>query len=151
VPLLNQDELRFSQPFRMNPYGLKRGAWYTSGFDVAGTLFRETRYTGRGMLDWQANRFNRLQVGGDFVRSDVAFWSSGFLRQSFMDAYVEDPVKYGAFVSDRLDLGDVVMELGVRYDWYDTNALLANTPLRIYTNPAWSPGGRIRWPRRSRG
>ena len=139
VPLLNRDELRNSQPFRMNPFGMKRGGWSTSGFDVGGTLFRETRYTGRGMLDWQANRFNRLQLGGDFVKTDISFWSSGFLRQSFMDAYVVDPLKYGLFASDRLDLGDVVIEVGARYDFYKSNALFANTPLRIYTNPAWSP------------
>jgi len=48
-------------------------------------------------------------------------------------------VKYGLYGADRLDLGDVVIELGVRYDYYNSNALFANTPGRIYSNPAWSP------------
>jgi hypothetical protein len=139
VPLLNREDLRNSQPYRINPFGLKRGAWYTSGFDVGGTLNQETRLTGRLYADWQANRYNRVQLGGDVVKTDLAFWSSGFLRQAFMDAYVVDPLKYGLYASDRLDLGDVVLELGVRYDYYKSNALYANVPLRIYTNPAWSP------------
>ena len=139
VPLLNRDELRNSQPYRMNPYGLQSGGWRTSGFDVTGTLYRETRYSGRGYIDFQANRYNRFQVGGDFIKTNLAYWSSGLLRQTFMDAYVVDPLKYGIFASDRLDLGDVVLDLGARYDYYNSNALFANTPGRIYTNPAWSP------------
>ncbi len=139
VPLLNREDLRNRQPYRMNPYGLVSGGWRTEGLDVAATLYRETRYTGRGLVDFQANRFNRFQFGGDFVKTNLAYWSSALLRQAFMDAYVVDPLKYGLFASDRLDLGDVVLELGVRYDYYNSNALFANTPGRIYSNPAWSP------------
>ncbi|HEV8263521.1 MAG TPA: carboxypeptidase regulatory-like domain-containing protein [Gemmatimonadales bacterium] len=139
VPLLNREDLRFRQPYRMNPYGLVSGGWWTEGLDVGATLYRETRYTGRGLVDFQANRFNRFQFGGDFVKTNLSFWSSALLRQAFMDAYVVDPLKYGVFGSDRLDLGDVVLELGVRYDYYNSNALFANTPGRIYSNPAWSP------------
>jgi len=139
VPLLNREDLRNSQPYRMNPYGLVSGGWRTEGMDVGATLYRETRYTGRGSVDFQANRYNRFQFGGDFVKTDLAYWSSNLLRQSFMDAYVVDPLKYGLFAADRLDLGDVVLELGARYDYYNSNALFANTPGRIYSNPAWSP------------
>ncbi|HEV8399117.1 MAG TPA: TonB-dependent receptor [Gemmatimonadales bacterium] len=138
VPLLNRNDLTNRQPYRMNPYGMQSGGWYTAGVDVGATLYQETRYSGRANIDFQANRFNRFQFGGDFVKTNLAFWSSGLLRQSFMDAYVVDPLKYGMFAADRLDLGDVVLELGVRYDYYNANALFANTPGRIYTNPAWS-------------
>ena len=139
VPLLNREDLRNRQPYRMNPYGLQSGGWRTEGFDVGATLYQETRYSGRGNVDFQANRYNRIQVGGDFVKTNLAFWSSGLLRQAFMDAYIVDPLKYGLFASDRLDLGDVVLELGARYDSYNSNALFSNTPGRIYSNPAWSP------------
>jgi len=139
VPLLNREDLRNAQPHRINPYGLISGGFRTTGFDVGATLYHETRYTGRGLLDFQANRFNRFQVGGDFVKTNLSYWSSALLRQAFMDAYVVDPLKYGLFASDRLDLGDVVIEVGARYDYYNANALFANTPGRIYSNPAWSP------------
>ena len=138
VPLLNRNDLTNRQPFRMNPYGMISGGWRTAGMDATATLYQETRYSGRGNVDFQANRFNRFQFGGDFVKTNLSYWSSGLLRQSFMDAYVVDPVKYGLFAADRLDLGDVVLELGVRYDYYNSNALFATTPGRIYTNPAWS-------------
>ena len=136
VPLLNRDDLRYAQPHRINPYGLL-SSFRTSGFDVGATLYQETRYTGRGLLDFQANRFNRFQVGGDLVKTNLSYWSSSLLRQSFMDAYVVHPIKYGLFASDRLDLGDVVLEVGARYDYYNSNALFAKTPGRIYSNPVY--------------
>jgi carboxypeptidase family protein/TonB-dependent receptor-like protein len=142
VPLLNREDLRNAQPYRMNPYGLVAGGWRTQGMDVGATLYQETRYSGRAFFDFQANRFNRFQFGGDIVKTDLAYWSSNILRQFGMDAYVVDPVKYGIFGMDRLDLGDVVLELGLRYDYYNSNALFANTPGRIYSNPAWSPQAR---------
>jgi len=138
VPFLNNSSMENIQPYRMNPYGMLAGGWRTAGANVTGTLYQETRYTGRGFLDFQANRFNRFQVGGDFVKTNLSYWQSGMLRQFGMDAYVVDPIKYGLFVSDRLDLGDVVLELGGRYDYYNSNALFAKTPGRIYTHPDYA-------------
>src|SRR3989442_14184295 len=56
-----------------------------------------------------------------------------------MDTYIEPPVQYGLVAADRLDLGDVVLELGMRYDYYDPKALFASTPGFISSNPAWNP------------
>src|SRR6059036_3642543 len=56
----------------------------------------------------------------------------------FMDAYIVHPVQYGLFAADRLDLGDVVLELGMRYDYYDPKALFSSTPGFISSNPGWS-------------
>ncbi len=138
VPYLNNSAFENRQPYRMNPYGMLAGGWRTAGANVTATLYQETRYTGRGFLDFQANRFNRFQLGGDFVKTNLSYWQSGVIRQSFMDAYVVDPIKYGLFVSDRLDLGDVVLELGGRFDYYNSNALFAKTPpTRRSMRPSW--------------
>jgi len=137
VPFLNDGDLENRQPYRMNPYGMQAGGWRTEGMNVVGTLYQETRYTGRGNVDFQANRYNRFQFGGDFVKTNLGYWQSGFLRQFAMDAYRVDPLKYGLFAADRLDLGDVVLELGVRYDYYNSNALFAKTPGRIYSHPRY--------------
>ncbi len=137
VPLLNRDELRNTQTSRINPYGMET-SWIQQGFDVGATMYDEQRYTGRATADWQMNRFNRFQFGGDVTKTKLAYWQANLLRQSFMDGYVVDPLKYGLYASDRLDLGDVVLELGLRYDYYNANALFANVPGRIYSNPAFN-------------
>jgi len=131
------------QTARINPYGmLAGGAWPNTGFgSTANSLLEETRLTGRVVVDWQANRYHRFTLGGDAKKVNLAFWSSNMTRQIFMDAYVVDPVQYGLFASDRLDLGDVVLELGARWDYYNSNALFAKTPLYISSaGPAlWNP------------
>jgi len=135
--LLNRTDLRNSQPYRMNPYGMQAGGWYTQGFDASGTLNAEDRYRAFGQVDWQVNKFNRLNLGGEYNTTSLNYWSSSFITQIFMDAYVVKPKTYALWASDRLDLGDVVLELGVRYDAMNNDGLYSTTPGRIFTNPLW--------------
>jgi hypothetical protein len=138
TPYLDRNDLRNSQPYRMNPWALATG-YSTSGWDVASTLFDESRLSARANIDFQFDRYNRFKFGGDVLSGNVNFFSSQVLRQSFMDVYSESPVRYGAYVEDRLDLGDVVVDLGVRWDYFDTGALIAPTPGRIFTDPNFDP------------
>ncbi len=138
LPLLNRTDLADAQNFRLNPYGLEANQWTTFGLETTANMLSETRYTGRLVADWQANRFHRFTLGGDVKKTDLSAWSGGLLQMIFMNAYLVHPVQYGLFAADRLDLGDVVLELGARYDYYDSKALFANTPGSISSNPAWS-------------
>ena len=141
VPLFGCD-CDVNQAGRINPYGMGSGGnWPTEGFATTGSLLDEKRVTGRVVIDWQANRYHRFTLGGDAKKTDLSFWSSNLTRQIFMDAYLLHPVQYGVFASDRLDLGDVVLELGARWDYYNSKALFPNTPLFISSaGPAmWNP------------
>jgi TonB-dependent receptor-like protein len=133
VPLLLRSDLRNSQPYRMNPYGFLSGNWWTSGLDQPGTLRHENRYRVYGQADWQANRYHRFNFGGEYNKSDLAYWSSSMITQIFMDAYVVHPWYWSAWAADRLDLGDVVLQFGLRYDRMNYDALFANTPGRIFS------------------
>jgi outer membrane receptor for ferrienterochelin and colicin len=126
---------------RNNAYGLY-GQYQNFNVDVLGTwamgesgrftntqnggvqlnLFKEDRYIGKATLDWQLDRYNRLKVGGEFTRYEVSNYSFFINTKFFSDAYVESPIRWNAFVEDRLDLGDVVVVGGLRYDVFDTRA-----------------------------
>jgi len=136
VPYLDRNDLRNSQPYRMNPYGFAT-TYPTTGWDVGATLLNEKRFNGRANVDWQFDRYNRFKFGGDLQSGRVNYWSSGVLRQSFMDVYAEKPVRYGFYGQDRLDLGDVVIEVGLRWDYFDTGARVSNVPGRIFTDPSY--------------
>jgi hypothetical protein len=139
TPLLNRSDLRNAQPYRMNPYGYQGGAWWTSGQDLGAGLYSENRYYAFGQADWQANRYHRFNFGGEFQKSDISRWASNLISQIFMNAYLEHPQRYALWAADRLDLGDVVLELGGRYDYLNSKALFPNTPGYIFSNPLWSP------------
>ncbi len=85
-------------------------------------LYKEDRYIGKATLDWQADRYNRLKFGGEVTQYNIDNYSFRTVSKLFSDAYMEEPIRWNAFVEDRLDLGDVVVVGGLRYDWYDTRA-----------------------------
>jgi outer membrane receptor for ferrienterochelin and colicin len=85
-------------------------------------LFKEDRYIGKATLDWQADRYNRLKLGGEVTKYNIENYAFRTVSKLFPDAYIEEPIRWNAFVEDRLDLGDVVVVGGLRYDWFDTRA-----------------------------
>jgi outer membrane receptor for ferrienterochelin and colicin len=102
-------------------------------------LYRENRMIGKANLDWQLDRYNRLKLGGEFTGYKIDSYASSLESQAFADNYREKPIRYNLFAEDRLDLGDVVVVGGVRYDFFDTRARRwANFP-RLSTNPAYNP------------
>ena len=142
IPLNPELAPDVTQSGRLNPYAMAtQQLWPTDGFATGATTLQETRLTGRVVVDWQANRYHRFTLGGDYKHTDLAYWSSNLARQIFMDAYVVHPIQSGLFASDRLDLGDVVLEVGARYDYYDSHALFSNTPLYISSSGPryWNP------------
>ena len=94
---------------------------------------------GKANLDWQADRYNRLRFGGEFTRYNIGYWSAELTSAGFQDAYLEKPIRWNAFAEDRLDLGDVVVVGGVRYDYYDSRASRPSPFPAISTHPDFDP------------
>jgi hypothetical protein len=103
------------------------------------SLYQESRLLGKANLDWQADRYNRLRFGGEFTRYNIGYWSAVLTTTGFQDAYLEKPIRWNAFAEDRLDLGDVVVVGGVRYDFYDSRASRPNGFPAISTHPDFDP------------
>lgn len=82
----------------------------------------ENRLIARANLDWQLDRYNRLKIGGQYIDSELGTYNVGATGQGFGDIYLARPVSYNFFAEDRLDLGDVVLVGGVRYDYFDVGA-----------------------------
>jgi len=140
VPFLQNNDFNSIQPYRMNPYGVEqsnRFSLWTGGQDNALDMSRERRLIGRANFDWQADRFNRIKAGGDFLSFDTRRYNAAAgMNSSFvLNAYHETPIRYGAYAEDRLDLGDVVIVGGVRYDYYDSKASFPFTPGRVSSMP----------------
>jgi Carboxypeptidase regulatory-like domain/TonB-dependent Receptor Plug Domain len=81
-------------------------------------LYAERRYVGKVTLDWQAARYSRLILGSEVTRYTIASFSSPLNHPG--EAYLGRPIRWNAFVEDRLDFGDVVLVGGLRYDGYDS-------------------------------
>ncbi|HTS63434.1 MAG TPA: TonB-dependent receptor [Candidatus Acidoferrales bacterium] len=137
IPYLGRNDLVTASAYRFNPYGLNSTVYASQGIDngYPPQLTRETRLTGRANIDWQANRYNRIQAGFDFASFHDLAWSGDLVIPFAMDAYIASPTTVGLYAQDRLDLGDMVLELGLRYDRMDTGILYPRVPGRVFTDP----------------
>jgi hypothetical protein len=131
--LENADQYVFRDQYRNNAYGLT--GWSESGGpDGDFRLYRENRYLARAILDGQLDRYNRVKLGGEFIRYSIDRYQSDLTSTfSIGDVYLEDPLRWNLFVENRLDLGDVVLVGGLRYDSY---ASRAERPYQLDTVPA---------------
>ncbi|HEX2251328.1 MAG TPA: TonB-dependent receptor [Gemmatimonadales bacterium] len=117
-----RDSYEETDAIRNNAYGLS-GYFSESGGNVGYlSMSRENRWIGKANLDWQADRYNRIKLGGEFTRYDIAAYGHVLNDPFFSDAFHEKPVQFSAYAEDRLDLGDVVLVGGLRYDRYDSRA-----------------------------
>ena len=104
-------------------FGESGGPGNAPGTSSRLSMYKEQRYIGKGTLDWQADRYNRLKIGGEFTKYKIDSYSFALASKFFSDAYREKPIRWNGFVEDRLDLGDVVVVGGLRYDYYDSRAI----------------------------
>jgi hypothetical protein len=119
-----------------NPGSIPTG--YGAAPGTLNTAF-ENRLIARANLDWQLDRYNRLKIGGQYIDSELGTYNVGSSGQGFGDIYLARPVSYNLFVEDRLDLGDVVLVAGVRYDYFDVGASKWRDFPRISSNPDFDP------------
>ncbi|HEU4698319.1 MAG TPA: TonB-dependent receptor [Gemmatimonadales bacterium] len=128
-PLRFNRDLASQATVLANPYGERSNDYNFFGFTTSGgpdaaryQLMRENRTIGKANLDWQADRYNRVRLGGEFTKYHIENLSESILSQAFADAYIENPLRWAGFIEDRLDLGDLVLVGGLRYDFYDSRS-----------------------------
>ncbi len=124
---ITRTDLQRATEFRLNPYGIASG-FATRGLGGAFGFNNEQQLQARVTVDWQVNRQNRLKFGGDYFDIDTRVAAVGYQSLSFAQFWVEKPTRQSLFVQDRLDLGDLVVEGGLRYDRFDPKTEFATTP-----------------------
>jgi hypothetical protein len=142
--LENTDQYRLADEYRNSPYALL-GNSENGGPTGTVQQNREDRLIGKAAVDWQFDRYNRLKVGGEYTRYHTTNYSHSLVSQAFSNAYDEKPIRYNGFLEDRLDLGDVVVVGGLRYDAYDTRASRPYALDTVQSNPTF--GTYQRFPR----
>ena len=87
-------------------------------------------------LDWQANRWNRIGLGAEVYKKQIAnltgfgtgIGSLSLVAPTFQNVYKADPIIAGFYAKDRLDLGEIVVELGARVDYFKSDVLYPELP-----------------------
>ncbi len=137
VPFIGRtDFIQTGGGYRYNPYGVTAGIFGVNGYADFNPVFgRETRLTARVNLDWQVDRYNRIRFGGDWLSATDDNYTSDLNETFGLDAYRNSPSRFGLFAQDRLDLGDVVVELGLRYDRFNPDLMFPRAFGRTFNDP----------------
>lgn len=141
VPLLNQTQFRNAQPYRLNPYAMQAGGFYTTGVDAPLALSSEQRRTGRWELHWKVpDQRQYVTVGVDADGADLASYSTGStISELGLDAWMASPSRTGIFFQDVISFGSVTVEAGLRYDHLNPGVVLPISPGFTFSNPNWDP------------
>lgn len=134
VPFPGQTGLRTTQPFRMNPFGMS-SAFRTEGIPAGYFANREDRFEGRANIDWQLNRTHRLKIGAEARKIRSGWVNTDLFDQIFAEYYYANPLRAAAYFEDKIDLGDVVLFGGVRWDHLSSDARYPLTPMFTHNLP----------------
>jgi hypothetical protein len=113
----NPDQVFGQRNFRLNE-------GFSPGFDDR----RERRYGIRVDLDSQLNRVHRGKVGVEWNWINLFHAGPSWDSNVFADVYDVNPMLGAAYFQDRLDYGDLVIDLGLRWDHWDPNAMFPALP-----------------------
>jgi len=133
--LVNQAVNGRSGNLRANPYAMNT-TFAINGPGTGGiTKYAEDRLQIRGSLDWQIGRFNRIKVGGEYFNVDLRSFSMPLWTASVPLPEAAQPKKMGLFLQDRLDIGDLVIEAGIRMDRLDPDLAYPRVPGFVFNVP----------------
>jgi carboxypeptidase-like protein/TonB-dependent receptor-like protein len=133
------------------PFELNRETLYMTYY----RYLRERQDNFKVDFDFQLGRYNRTKIGGQFTTMDnFRFTSSG--GSSIRDprnTFMYDPEVYSLYVQNRTDLGDFIIDYGIRFDGFEPNENWGSTALDIVgehvfpkTLTEWSPRFDVAFP-----
>ncbi|CAN5172533.1 hypothetical protein BH18GEM1_BH18GEM1_20790 [soil metagenome] len=93
----------------------------TEGFGNSFFNRNERRYGLRADLDSQLNRVHRAKLGGEYTWINFSQRGVRFTDSTFGQLFDVDPRVAAVYAQDRLDYGDLVIDLGLRLDHWDPN------------------------------
>lgn len=96
-------------------------------FNESGLPFRllndlEERLTLKADFDFQADQYNRIKAGAELQRIDARTRHFFYVGGPLQDIYAVEPTIAALYAQNRLDLGDLVLDAGLRLDYFDPAA-----------------------------
>jgi hypothetical protein len=95
--------------------------WQSGGNGNAMSNREEERFGIRVDLDSQLNRVHRAKAGVEYTDISIDNIQGGFTSPQNSNVFFAEPKVMAAYVQDRLDYGDLVIDLGLRVDRWDPN------------------------------
>jgi hypothetical protein len=146
----SRNDLAANQSLPGLPVNLRSNPWaWRTSFNITGVGNgglqdqREKNWQGRATIDWQLGRFNRLRGGGEYLNINVSNTNIPLFTGATLPE-TANPIRAGAFVEDRIDVGDLVLDFGIRWDYLDPRVEYPRTPGFVFNVPENLQAGFVR-------
>ncbi len=143
---------RYVDPVRLN---IPAYRFFTGGTGMYYLKRRTRSYTGNAVLTWQVNSVHQLKAGMEYTQHSLylrdffirpARDENGFQIRPFRpevppitdlgsSEYTRRPREFSLFIQDKIELQSVVINAGVRYDYFNPRTRYPVDP----TDPSGSP------------
>lgn len=98
-------------------------------------------YTIKGDLTWQLNRLNLIKGGFEVKLNDMDYYYNSNPvnpTDQIVNVYRKKPLEGAAYVQDKIEFETIVLNLGLRYDFFDAATSYPSDPFDP-KNPGKSP------------
>ena len=120
--------------------------FYTGGQEKVHTIRTLSDYNGKFDLTWQANKTHSLKAGFLYTQMNIdnqeatvmnvgtdSVYVPGIMADTtlYADIYEKNPFEFAAYVQDKMEFDEMVINAGVRFDYY--------TPETVYPSQRRNP------------
>ncbi|HUU27918.1 MAG TPA: carboxypeptidase-like regulatory domain-containing protein [archaeon] len=88
----------------------------------------EERFTFKADFDAQVDQYNRVKMGAELQRMKIYTRHFFYVGGPLQDAWTVEPKIYASYAQNRLDLGDLVLDTGLRLEYFDPAADFPSVP-----------------------
>jgi len=92
---------------------------------------RSTTYVFDGNVTSQLNRFNLLKSGFEYRKHDIFRHRIGMPPRSRIEFFDEKPFEFSAYVQDKIELDYLIMNIGLRFDYFNAESYYYPDPGQI--------------------
>lgn len=89
-------------------------------------------YSVKGDLTWQIDRFNLVKGGLEFKANDLDYYYIANPKNptdQTINIYRKKPVEGSMYVQDKIEFESIILNLGLRFDFFDPSTSYAEDPL----------------------
>ncbi|NQV14988.1 TonB-dependent receptor [bacterium] len=131
--------------YQYNPNAGNGIEFIASGNPPAYTISRSATLDIRGDFVWQINSWNEIKTGIQFKSHDLELLDIFDPQRDhpYIDDYRQNPLEAAAYVQDKIEFPYIVVNLGLRFDQMDGNAVFRSNPLDDNTQTTAKPQRQI--------
>lgn len=89
-------------------------------------------YSLKGDVTWQINRFNLVKAGLEIKSNDLDYFylsNPKNLQDQIKNVYRKKPLEGSAYIQDKIEFETIILNLGLRYDYFDASTSFVDDPL----------------------